>query len=498
MSRLDYRYTLYASIFRTKRLIKYHTLRYICETLPMERLRLGDPEEIGPWQIVNRLGSGGMGIVYMGTNGTHAAAIKVVRDFLLEDPTSRTRLAREVETLQRVRSPHVAQIVGSDVKGNPAWIATNYVDGPSLKVLIEKEGALSRDDWMIFAHAFLSALKAVHSVGVVHRDIKPSNILMSNDGPKLIDFGISLTSDVTSLTRTGMVAGTPAWLAPEQFLGGEITTAVDNFAAGSTLMYAATGQTPWGADDSSVAAVMHTILSSEMDLSSIDNIQAEIIGPLVEKDPKVRTTAAQSLKQLNEFSIMRKAVTQKITETFTPAQAEEKAKSQKTKRVVVPKTKSTASKSKISSKQKQLGAAVLSGVVLIGGVYFATTNKSKTPLPATTTAVATISYTWSALVSGESEPQSGNGTTFSVFICEQGVITSSLKASVVTANTNGSKTPTAKVISNDKRCGTGFDTIVISGEEAKKVGSSDYYVAGKTKTGYAFRYDFTLSIETKT
>jgi serine/threonine protein kinase len=266
----------------------------------MERLRSGDPEQIGPWQIVNRLGSGGMGVVYMGTNGTRAAAIKVVREFLLEDPASRTRLTREVETLLRVKSDYVAEIVGSDIDGNPAWIATNYVDGPSLKVLIEKEGALSEEKWIEFAKGFLSSLASVHAVGVVHRDIKPSNILLSKTGPKLIDFGISFVNDATSLTGTGMVAGTPAWLAPEQFLGREITSAVDNFAAGSTLMFAATGKTPWGADDSSVGAVMHTILVEEPDLSALSEFQIEIITPLLVKDVQLRKTASQMLKKLND------------------------------------------------------------------------------------------------------------------------------------------------------------------------------------------------------
>ena len=108
----------------------------------MERLRAGDPEQIGPWQIVNRLGSGGMGLVYLGTNGTRAAAIKVVRNHLLEDPTSRTRLAREVESLKKAKSSFIAEIVGSDVAGSPAWIATKFVDGPSLKTLIDNEGPM--------------------------------------------------------------------------------------------------------------------------------------------------------------------------------------------------------------------------------------------------------------------------------------------------------------------------------------------------------------------
>ena len=127
----------------------------------MERLRSGDPEQIGPWQIVNRLGSGGMGIVYMGTNGTRSAAIKIVRDFLLEDPTSRSRLDREVSTLKRVQSKYVAEIVDSDIDANPAWIATNYVDGPSLKTLVENEGPhrgkLDRAcDWSLFGNGIHS------------------------------------------------------------------------------------------------------------------------------------------------------------------------------------------------------------------------------------------------------------------------------------------------------------------------------------------------------
>ena len=257
----------------------------------MERLRPDDPEQIGPWQIVNRLGSGGMGIVYMGTNGTHAAAVKVVRDFLLEDPGARARLAREVETLQKVKSNFVAEIVGSDVKSKTSWIATNYVDGPSLKVLIEKEGPLNESDWVSFADGLLSALAAVHSVGVIHRDIKPSNILMSKDGPKLIDFGIAFSKESTSLTKTGLVAGTPAWLSPEQFKNEAITTALDIFSAGSVLYYVATGTTPWGDDDSSVATIMHSLLTGDPDVSTLTELQRNLILSLLEKDYRKRVSA---------------------------------------------------------------------------------------------------------------------------------------------------------------------------------------------------------------
>jgi serine/threonine protein kinase len=257
----------------------------------MERLRPGDPEQIGPWQIVNRLGSGGMGIVYMGTNGTRAAAIKIVRDFLLEDPTSRTRLGREVATLKKVKSGYVAEIVGADVNASPAWIATNYVDGPSLSTLIENEGPSSEFQWFELATGLMSGLAGIHAAGVIHRDIKPSNILMSATGPRVIDFGISFSSDATALTRTGMVAGTPTWFAPEQFQGTKITSAVDNFAAGSTLYFAATGSSPWGKEDTSVANTMNQILTKEPDLSLLTPNQRTIISQLLDKNPKNRITA---------------------------------------------------------------------------------------------------------------------------------------------------------------------------------------------------------------
>lgn len=259
----------------------------------MERLRPGDPEQIGPWQIVNRLGSGGMGVVYMGTNGTRAAAIKVLRDYLLDDPTSRTRLAREVEALERVKGNYAAEIVGADTDSNPAWIATNYVDGPSLKTLVDREGPLNEKQWLEFAYGLMDALASIHALGVIHRDIKPSNILIAKDGPKLIDFGISLSGDATSLTGTGLVAGTPSWLAPEQFLGKPLTTALDNFAAGSTLVFAATGGNPWDKDDSSVAAVMHSIINNKVDIKKLNPIQRSVCEKLLIKDPEQRATAAE-------------------------------------------------------------------------------------------------------------------------------------------------------------------------------------------------------------
>ena len=426
----------------------------------MERLRPDDPEQIGPWQIVNRLGSGGMGIVYMGTNGTHAAAVKVVRDFLLEDPGARARLAREVETLQKVKSNFVAEIVGSDVKSKTSWIATNYVDGPSLKVLIEKEGPLNETDWVSFADGLLSALAAVHSVGVIHRDIKPSNILMSKDGPKLIDFGIAFSKESTSLTKTGLVAGTPAWLSPEQFKNEAITTALDIFSAGSVLYYVATGTTPWGDDDSSVATIMHSLLTGDPDVSTLTELQRNLILSLLEKDYRKRVTANKALNTLREV-----AGTKSLSNT--------KVNPRKTRKINLKQILSLSSISVI---------AIIFAVVFINKPFMGTSSKS---------------YIWTVTVDGDPAPQTGEGREFTAFLCDQQVIESSLK---VTPNKERGVNSTGlkiSVNSGDERCGADFDTIEISGLESDKPNSVEYAVTGSTKSGYEFSYGMQVKIEEK-
>lgn len=396
----------------------------------------------------------------MGTNGTHAAAVKVVRDFLLEDPGARARLAREVETLQKVKSNFVAEIVGSDVKSKTSWIATNYVDGPSLKVLIEKEGPLNEADWVSFADGLLSALAAVHSVGVIHRDIKPSNILMSKDGPKLIDFGIAFSKESTSLTKTGLVAGTPAWLSPEQFKNEAITTALDIFSAGSVLYYVATGTTPWGDDDSSVATIMHSLLTGDPDVSTLTELQRNLILSLLEKDYRKRVSANKALNTLREV-----AGTKSLSNT--------KVKPRKTRKINLKQILSLSSISII---------AIIFAVVFVNKPFMGTSSKS---------------YIWTVTVDGDPAPQTGEGREFTAFLCDQQVIESSLK---VTPNKERGVNSTGlkiSVNSGDERCGADFDTIEISGLESDKANSVEYAVTGSTKSGYEFSYGMQVKIEEK-
>ena len=425
----------------------------------MERLRPGDPDQIGPYQIINRLGAGGMGVVYMGTTGTRSAAIKIVRDYLLEDPASRTRLSREVNALKKVKSPFVAEIIDSDIDAERAWIATNYVDGPSLKNLVENEGVLTEQKWFEFAHGLLSALAAVHSAGIVHRDVKPSNILMSASGPRLIDFGIAFSNDATAVTKTGMVAGTPTWFAPEQFHTNKITNAVDIFSAGSILYFAATGMSPWGKEDTSVATTMNAILTKVPNLELLTDAQRRLIEPLLIKEPKDRYTANQALSLMQDI---------KASTGIYFAEP---------------------GKISVKNNKKTLVSVAIALLVLVAsaGFYFINSNSDNGPNQAPTPKI----LKWSVQVEGEAKPQTGTGEKYEFFVCDQSVLIDSLKIREITLPA-AKQSPTAKVISNDKRCGENFDTVVISGQIQNGKSVREYVLAGSTKTGFILQYNFTV------
>lgn len=255
----------------------------------MDRLRAGDPETIGPFRLVARLGAGGMGVVFLGTRETERVAIKVVRNSFLDDPSLRTRFEREIDTLQKISSPFVAQIVDSSTEGEFAWHAVEFVNGPTLRELVDSKGPLPEDHWWMVGRQLFDALHAVHQLGIVHRDIKPANIIMSDTGPKLIDFGISQDSDATSLTMTGLVAGSPAWLSPEQLEGNPLTAGSDLYSLGSVLVFAASGRSPWGDETSmSVPVVYQKILAGQVNLDGLTADQKNLVMSLQHPDPAKR------------------------------------------------------------------------------------------------------------------------------------------------------------------------------------------------------------------
>lgn len=255
----------------------------------VERLRPDDPEAIGPYGVIARLGAGGMGTVFLGSRGAEQVAIKVARRGFLDDPSLRTRFEREVASLEKMDSPYIARFLGSGIDKEIAWCAMEFVNGQTLADRVERDGPLDLDEWLLLAQELRLAIGDVHRQGIVHRDIKPSNIVLTEVFIKLIDFGVAWDSNQTSLTTTGMVSGSPAWLAPEQLDGLPVTPATDLFSAGSVLMFAATGRSPWGAANNlSLSAVIARIASHKPDFTGLTAEQEEVIEALLQPKPEER------------------------------------------------------------------------------------------------------------------------------------------------------------------------------------------------------------------
>ncbi|WP_327132591.1 serine/threonine protein kinase [Streptomyces sp. NBC_01343] len=255
-------------------------------------LREDDPQTVAGYRLAARLGAGGMGRVYLShTPGGRPVAIKVVRPELAEDPTFLRRFRREVEAARRVRGAYTAELIDADVDGTPPWLATVYVPGPSLSEAVARRGPLPVPAVLWLMAGVAEALEVIHGAGIVHRDLKPSNVLLAADGPRVIDFGISLASGTTSPTATGSAIGTPQYMAPEQALAGETTVATDVFALGQTAAFAALGEPLYG--DGPSVSVLFRIVHSDPDLSRLPESLRPLIARCLAADPDDRATPAE-------------------------------------------------------------------------------------------------------------------------------------------------------------------------------------------------------------
>ncbi len=242
---------------------------------------------VGPYELLYRLGEGGMGVVHLARRADgHRVALKVLRPHIVGDDEARARLAREVSSLSRIRSRSVAEIVDADPWGPVAYVATRYVPGLSLHDHVVQEGPVQDLGW--FAARLADALAAVHSVGVLHRDVKPSNVLMEGRAPILIDFGLARVADDPRLTHTGWLLGTPGYLAPEILLGRDATTASDIHSWAATVTYAGTGNPPFGRGPS--MAVMDRVRRGEHDLSSVPSALRPLLTAALSPEPADRPT----------------------------------------------------------------------------------------------------------------------------------------------------------------------------------------------------------------
>ena len=263
----------------------------------MEDLQPGDPRWIGPYWLEGRLAAGGMGRVYLGRSpGGRHVAIKVIRAELAGDAEFRNRFAREVAAARKVSGIFTADVVDADVTGPTPWLATSYVAGPSLADAVAARGPLSPAAVLELAAGLAEGLVAIHSAGVVHRDLKPSNVLLAEDGPRLIDFGIARAMETSALTQTGMVIGSPGFMSPEQARGGDVGPPSDIFSLGAVLAFAATSQGPFG--EGSGPSLLYRVVSSEPDTSQVPGEIRPVVERCLAKDPRRRPTAAQLLAEL--------------------------------------------------------------------------------------------------------------------------------------------------------------------------------------------------------
>jgi serine/threonine protein kinase len=257
----------------------------------MQELAPGDPELIGPYRLRGRLGAGGMGRVYLGLSpGGRSVAVKVIRADLAQDTEFRARFRREVAVARTVSGLFTAPVIDADVDGPVPWLATAYVPGPSLADAVSQHGPLPAASVLALARGLAEALSAIHAAGVVHRDLKPANVLLAEDGPRVIDFGISRAVEASVLTHTGLVVGSPGFMSPEQAEGREVGPPSDIFSLGAVLAFAATGQGPFGSG--STPALVYRVVHSGPQLDLMPAEIRSLAERCLAKDPALRPTAA--------------------------------------------------------------------------------------------------------------------------------------------------------------------------------------------------------------
>ncbi|WP_308268418.1 serine/threonine-protein kinase [Yinghuangia soli] len=263
----------------------------------MRALERDDPQQIGSYRILRVLGSGGMGRVYLGRNpGGRTVAVKVIRPDLAHDEGFRSRFGREVAAARRVGSQWTAPVLDADTESDRPWLVTAYVAGPSLYQAVERHGTLPVSSVRALGAGLAEALLAIHGTGLIHRDLKPGNVLLSLDGPRVIDFGIARALDASVHSRTGSTIGSPGYMSPEQIDGRDIGPATDVFSLGSLLSFAASGETAFGSGNAQ--SLMYRIVAQEPRLDGVPLALRDLVAACLAKYPPNRPSPREILDAL--------------------------------------------------------------------------------------------------------------------------------------------------------------------------------------------------------
>jgi serine/threonine protein kinase len=262
----------------------------------MEPLRPEDPTVLGEWRVMGRLGQGGEGTVFLAEKGAQKAAVKVLLQEFVDDDLAREKLAVEAEVLKKLIDPSIGKILDSDLEGKPSWIATEFINGPTLEVKVKYEGPLDELAWFRLASNLFHAISTAHALNVIHKDIKPSNIVLGETGTKLIDFGIAHVSGRTRTMRYGDREGSTLYSSPEHYLPKSYPK-MDVFSAAATLAYAGKGESIW--PGKSELELMRNINQDEPDLNGLTKRQKNFLEPLFAKNQSERLTAREALMAAN-------------------------------------------------------------------------------------------------------------------------------------------------------------------------------------------------------
>ncbi|RCW43956.1 serine/threonine protein kinase [Halopolyspora algeriensis] len=263
----------------------------------MQPLLSGEPDRVGDYRLLARLGTGSMGAVYLArSRGGRTVAVKVVRPELAEDPQFRERFRRETRMSAKVGGFWTAAVIDADPDAERPWLATEYVPGPTLHQAVSEHGPLPEHTVHGLAAGLAEALEAIHAAELVHRDLKPGNVLLGPDGPRVIDFGISRAVTASAMTATGMFFGTPGYFSPEQTVGGEVGPPSDVFSLGAVLVFASTGTGPFGNEHT--AAMLYRVVHAEPDLDRVPAAIRPLAAACLAKEVPQRPTPTAILERL--------------------------------------------------------------------------------------------------------------------------------------------------------------------------------------------------------